>query len=286
MYFPKYWAKGSHTGPTHDGRQITIEAYGWSSESHEDARARGDERAKKVIEKGFSSKKSGDYEYGTAPFREEVTDSLRVNDTDVAIISRNRYGALVLNSAQVMFVDIDTPEPRGIGILDSILMAFSGKRRREQAEAKGLEILEAVAAWELRNPSKSFRIYRTHSGFRLLFTDRLYDPGSAETKRILEELGADPLYRSLTERQECFRARLTPKPWRCHSSRPPNHFPWEHPAEEEAHRRWEQGYHTACRDFATCQLVREIGTASNDPVIQAVLRAHDAACLNESLPLA
>ena len=286
MYFPKYWARGSHTGSTPDGRQLTIEAFGWSSENLEEARARGAERARKVIEKGFGSNKSGEYEYGTAPFREEVTDTLEVDGTNAAVISRNRYGALVLNSARVMFVDIDTPEPRGTGILDSIFMAFSERRRREQAEAKGLEVLEAVAAWEVRNPSKSFRIYRTHSGFRLLFTDGLYDPGSPETKRILEELGADPLYRSLTERQECFRARLTPKPWRCDSSRPPNHFPWEKPGQEEAYRAWEQDYQSACRDFATCRLIKETGTASNNPVIQTVLRAHDAACLNGDRPLA
>lgn len=286
MYFPKYWAKGSHRGQTRDGREVAIEAFGWSSESVAAARAHGNERARKVIESGFGADKGGHYEYGNAPFREEVTDTLQVDGADAAIISRNRYGALVLNSAQVMFVDIDFPEDGGGGFVNSLLMAFSAKRRQARAEAREQQAVAAVEAWARRNPRKTLRLYRTHSGLRVILTDGLHDPKSAETKTILEELKADPLYRSLTERQECFRARLTPKPWRCESPNPPGSFPWADSAHENRYREWENQYAGNCRRFSTCRLVSEIGVPAAHPVIQAVLTAHDSACLNGDRPLA
>jgi hypothetical protein len=43
----------------------------------------------------------------------------------------------------------------------------------------------------------------------------LFDPTSAITLAALRELGSDPKYVQLAKAQECFRARLTPKPWRC-----------------------------------------------------------------------
>ena len=286
MNFPRYWTKGSHTGKDVEGKEITISAFGWSSTDLEDARRVGSERAKRVLERGFTRGERTDYEYGVTPFREEVVESLEVDGEQVGVVSRNRYGALVLNTPKVMFVDIDFPEPASAGILDAILLMFSAKKREERQSLEEDVIHRSVQEWYEKNPSRACRLYRTHSGFRLLFTDKLYDPTSDESKRILSELKSDRLYCALTERQECYRARLTPKPWRCASTRPPSQFPWKDETEEKIYRAWLSEYEDACRSYATCVLKKEYGERASDPVIRKMIDFHDELSIKTGSPLA
>ena len=287
MNFPRYWAKGSYTGTTCDGKKATCCAFGWSSESLTDAEAKGRQRAQLFVEKGIGSDKRKEYEYGEAPFREEVIDSIQLDGNDVAIISRNRYGSLVLNSANVMFVDIDLPRIVSTGFWDAVRLHFSSKKRKERRQIVESISLDLVQAWHQENPTKSFRLYRTHSGLRLLLTDKVYDPKGDESKGILTDLDSDPLYRALTERQGCYRARLTPKPWRCRTPRPPSSFPWSDPEDEKKYRAWEDTYSKASKQYATCALIREYGSETDDPVIRQVVACHDSFTISaQSLPLA
>ena len=145
----------------------------------------------------------------------------------------------------------------------------------------------SVKDWGGKNPGHGFRVYHTHSGLRLLFVDKTYDPRSEEVSRILSELGSDPLYKKLTEKQQCFRARLTAKPWRCGARRPPCNYPWGSSDDERAYRRWEEEYTDACGGFMTCALLSEFDSTSNDPVIRQVIEVHDkSACNRLELPLA
>lgn len=82
MNFPRYWAKGSFTGTNSTGQKVTIEAYGWSSDSTQEARNVENKRAKRVFEKWVSSDKKHEYEYGNKPFREEVIDSIKVDSKE------------------------------------------------------------------------------------------------------------------------------------------------------------------------------------------------------------
>lgn len=286
MNFPRYWAKGIYTGKNSSGQEVTIEAYGWSSDSTEEARSVGRERAKRVVNRGFANKKCDEYEYGNTPFREEVTDSIEVDKREVAVISRNRYGSLVLNAADVMFVDIDFPEVQSTGIIDSILLAFSEKRRKDRADELRESTIQKIDDWAKKNPSKSFRLYRTHSGCRVLLTDAVYDPESEETKWILEELDSDRLYRSLTLRQQCFRARLTTKPWRCKHPKPPSSFPWEDRATEREYRKWEKEYLRSIKGYSTCILQKEYGRPCSEPKICSIIDYHDSFTLTSSDKLA
>ena len=105
--------------------------------------------------------------------------------------------------------------------------------------------------------------------------DKLYEPKSAETNRLLTELGSDPLYRTLTVKQECFRARLTPKPWRCDSRNPPNRYPWKDAQAERAYRDWERQYSRAAQAYTVCKLVETCGGATGSGEIAMVLELHD-----------
>ena len=286
MNFPNYWAKDSHTGTNPDGKEVTFAAFGWSSTSIEDAKRIGRERAQRLVEDGFPKKRRTDYDYDGTFFREEVVDSLEVEGENVAVISRNRYGALVLNTDKVMFVDIDFSPTVSTGFWDFIMLTVSPARKA--ARRKMIEDIsfEDVQKWSKKNPSKSFRLYRTHSGLRLLFTDSPYDPKSDESKRILRELMADHLYCSLTERKECYRARLSPKPWRCNSHRPPSSFPWENGEKEEEFRIWEANYTELSNEYSTCIHKGDFGNSKVDSVIQKVIDYHDIKSIKIGKPLA
>jgi hypothetical protein len=104
------------------------------------------------------------------------------------------------------------------------------------------------------------------------------DPTAEATHELMRRLGADPLYIQLCRTQECFRARLTPKPWRCGMDPLRVVYPWNDAAAEAAAQRWVEKYTNAAAGYATCSLVTEIGTdAPRDPEIVRVADYHDRA---------
>jgi hypothetical protein len=99
-------------------------------------------------------------------------------------------------------------------------------------------------------------------------------------------MGSDPLYKRLCRVQECFRARLTPKFWRCGAPRPPSRFPWTSAAEESAMRAWEAEYHDCSQSYAVCELIDAIGNDRVHREAAAIVRLHDEMTCSEGLPLA
>jgi len=83
------------------------------------------------------------------------------------------------------------------------------------------------------------------------------------------------MYVRLCSLQNSFRARLTPKPWRCNFAPPPVQFPFETPQAERAFRQWEQEYNRQAAGFATCQFVAAFGHRGDDPAFYDLLVYHD-----------
>jgi hypothetical protein len=192
-----------------------------------------------------------------------------------------------LNTSQVLFADVDFPRPASGGLIDSILALFSPKRRDAKRQAVIAETIGRVESWAKENPARGFRMYRTREGLRLLFTDKLYEPKSDETAAILSGVQADPMYVKLTQAQECFRARLTAKPWRCGCTRPPASFPWANAKAEEVFRKWERQYTQTDASYRACEFVRQVGQAAGIPEIDTVAAAHDrGARASSNAPLA
>jgi hypothetical protein len=184
--------------------------------------------------------------------------------------------ALVLNTAQVPFIDIDRPH---VGIFARLARAI----RRASGDDAGLEPVREAC----RRSGASFRIYATRAGYRLLVTDRFLDPQAASTEAFLAEFGADPFFIKLCKLQRSFRARLTAKPWRCGCTPPPGQFPREDPALEAAFRSWRGEYETASNRFAACRYVEDIGPGRTLPEVRAIVEEHDRrARAHEALPLA
>ena len=276
MRIPKYWSSAYRNAPGPDGIQRKLKVWGWSFQSFEDARRAAAKRIEKICNRLVSGEKLGQYEYLDIPLREEVLEIFHASDEENAVLTRNRYGSTILNTADVLFADIDFPPIRPRGFFDAIALIFS----RNKAEARKQEIeqqtLRRVGEWAVKNPSRTFRLYRTHSGVRLLFTDDRYDPTSEETANLLRDLGADPLYLRLTQKQECFRARLSPKPWRCGCAKPPNRFPRESDLAEAAYARWLEEYQARTAGHSVCILLDAQGPPPSDERIEQVVALHDA----------
>ncbi|MEW6078222.1 MAG: hypothetical protein AB1724_10445 [Thermodesulfobacteriota bacterium] len=287
MKIPPYWARARYEGRDRQGDFRQYVACGWSFSSLLEARNQASARVKRIFELFSAGQKPDFYEYHDRPIKEEIIEEIKDAGEPVAVITRNRYGALVLNCANALFVDVDFPKPSLSGLLSNIVWAF--RRRRGQVEAPGSNVagIRKVEAWAGRNPGRGFRLYRTKEGLRLLFTDRLYDPASEETAAILAELEADPLYVRLTQKQECFRARLTVKPWRCGIPRPPSAFPWDSPKEEAVFRQWEADYTRRDAEFKVCELIRAFGPPAKIGALKTIVDVHDrGAKINANAPLA
>ena len=132
-----------------------------------------------------------------------------------------------------------------------------------------------IENWTHGNSDWGWRIYRTRAGLRLLATQGLVEADSTAANDVFEALGADPLYRKLCVAQKCFRARLTPKPWRCGFHDKPERWPWPDTKREKQFQKWEAQYLSASANWATCEFIRHIGNSEVHPEVQSILKLHD-----------
>ena len=282
MHIPKYWARA---GVTKNGRNYNT-ASGWSDVSPEDACDNARARADRVMLALASRRDLKRYEYGERdPLREEVLERHGEEGApDQIVVTLNRYGALVLNSARVMFVDIDDPKPKPT--IRDFLSAIVGRKPVDGKPADMEQRLRQIAQMVRGQGNPRCAVYRTRAGYRVLVMGRLFDPTSDETRAFLDACGSDPLYTHLTRNQKCFRARPSPKPWRCKLSRPPFDFPRDSDKEQEAFLKWEEKYTSVSGQFAVCEFMGEIGEGPETSEGLFVRKLHDSFCLSPGKPLA
>ena len=279
MNIPKIWVKAEREVRGKRG-PMQLAAWGWSANDRGEAQRLANEKLERMVRRVEQTQElSHDYAYGTRPMREEIIQELHTGGGELAgIVTRNSYGALVLNTSQVMFVDIDLPAE---GFAQRLGRLF-GRRRSPEAET-----LERVKTGLREISTATFRIYRTAAGFRLLATDRLFQPGSSESENIMKAVAADPAFVRLCRVQESFRARLTPKPWRCGLDLPPGRYPREDNFDKEKFAAWLAGYEQNIVNKSTCRLLEEVGSGWVHDQVQPILRLHDeAAEVNTTLALA
>jgi hypothetical protein len=281
MNIPRYWFRATGQVPTPSGRPYDVVAWGWSSEGRDGAERKARERMAAFaqrVQQGMEIPRG--YAYGDRPLREEIVQEIQGRDGEMAaVVTRNSYGCLVLNTADAMFVDIDFEVSKGPSFLGR-LFGKGGPGPEEAALARLREGLQ-------RASSGSFRIYRTAAGFRVLATDRVYDPRSAEAQALMTSVAADPAFVNLCRVQQSFRARLTPKPWRCGQSSPPGKHPRDDWSDQASFSTWLASYDQACQSKATCRFVESVGPGWVGEAIQPILDLHDSATrADAALPLA
>lgn len=266
MHFPQFWARG---------RSGNFVVWGWSSVSAGDAQAAANQAAQRVADRfaanEFLPSHSG--YYPDRPFREQILQEIKTNTGEVsALVTRNSYGCQVLNTAHVMFVDVDLPEGKS---RRGLLSRLFGRSPAAGSNATQEGVIALVESWTSRKPGWGWRVYRTRAGLRLMATHGLVEAGSDLANATLEELNSDPLYRKLCQTQKCFRARLTPKPWRCGIHSRPARWPWADAKAEMLFQKWDAQYQSYAFNWATCSFLLHIGSPSIHPGVEAVLKLHD-----------
>lgn len=257
MKIPPYWIKEEYQGC--DGNKWKL--HGVSYKSMHEARERLEQRRK--LREDFASHPSATeemvYEH-RAMLR--ALDELESEDYETlmlepvleqidadTLITRNHYGVQVLNSTSLCFVDVDD-FPLSLG--DTIRGLFGNRITPEEKLMRRLrELCEA-------DSSLGARLYRTCNGWRIMLTGTGILPDSPRMHQLFAALHADPLYQSLCSRQKCWRARLTPKPYRVGAAGYPRPVDSEsiHSPESQA---WLQRYEQACTGKAVCRLVESMG---------------------------
>jgi hypothetical protein len=243
--------------------------------------------ARRILDAFLRGKRLDRYEYGCMPLREEVLNQVETADGRLlGVVTRNGYGSAVLNTERVMFVDIDFPE-HADDAGKSLFKGLFGRKQKSPEEEKEERARAAVDRFMAANPSWGMRLYRTFAGLRAIVTHDVMDPQSMAALDVLKQLGSDPLYVKLCKAQECFRARLTPKPWRCGCI--PN--PLRHPITDAKllvwYERWKKDYETRQARFATCRLLEALGNPFVHPEAERIVELHDFTTrAGEPLPLA
>jgi len=250
MHIPRIWVRADAEVSTPDRRVLPLVAWGWGSDTAA-ARREAEGRLERLSERVRRGDPFPDsYAYGARPIREEILETIGGEDDPRAILTRNRYGATILNAPRLLFLDVDLPE--GGGGTGLISRLFGGK----SAEAAALDKLrETLAA----SGKGTFRIYRTAGGFRALAPEREFDPAAQESQDLMKATGTDPWFVRLCLAQKSFRARLTPKPWRIGLKAPPEDYPRDDAAAEQRYAEWLAEYEEASKPYATCRFLESVG---------------------------
>jgi hypothetical protein len=320
MLIPRYWARADARTTNAQGSPVRLRAWRGSRTSMPEAQSAADEALQRMVARVQRGEPFPErYTYGDRPMREEVVREVPGtpgSDAPDVAITRNAYGALVLNAARAFFIDVDVaeqPEPsRGQAqssgpsplwglvnalplppALRSIAETLLGPQTASPQSASAPSSdptaapLRKLRGWTASHPEWRVRVYRTAAGLRYLVTHAPFSPTDAAAQSAMTALGADPHYVRLCRAQKSFRARLTPKPWRIGMAAPTVAFPYEDAAAEREMREWQARYTQASQGTGTCRFLEEIGGGAEHPDIAAVRELHDdMSRATSGLPLA
>jgi len=285
MQLYTFWARDTAAFTCPDGRAYALVAYAGSNLSPVDASTQAQQKLlhrQRRLERGEQLR---EYPTGAKPLREKVERRLHdAAGAETAAITRNAYGALVLNTRTVMFIDVDLADLRparaaGPGFF-KLLLQWLRLAPPPAAPPSPLLLLEGrITRWLAQHPAWNFRLYRTRAGYRLVVTHAEISPTDAIASQVFSALGADRLYARMCQLQACYRARLSPKPWRVGLARPPYPFPWQDAQQQQAQHAWESIYATTSGAFSVCEQLGNYGSGQVCTAAAEVLALHDDACL-------
>ncbi len=260
---------------------------------------------------------------GQTPIREEI-----LGQRGQTVMTRNSYGAHCLNTPDVAIADMDfppQPQPPSAapllaaavlalavgfvvfaqgGVLPAMAVLAGGAvvlvlwlrrwlnlRQKQAGSADPRQLaLERVTAFSQQHPEWGLRVYSTPKGLRIIVTHEALRPGDSAVQDLFSALQVDPVYQRLCLQQQCFRARVTGKPWRMGLSGPsPQVRRWPVAASQLAARaEWTHVYDQQAARYSACQFIAQLGQSRIGMDIQALVDWHDEACRAQQsqLPLA
>lgn len=306
---------------------MTIRRFGWSDTSLEDAQAMADARAAEALRRAVAGerllRREPKVPYNGAegvPIREEIVERF-----GLAVVTRNAYGARCLNTPDVVFADVDTEAPfpewlialiglaalaagaglwwRGqsltvamvavVAVFFAVAAIATGIHRALVGTVDGRvrRAVSRIARFVAAHPGWAVRVYRTPSGLRAMVTHQPFAPDDPAVKAFFAAIRVDPVYARMCANQQCFRARLTAKPWRIgiasHMRPRPGVWPVD-PERRPLRERWIAEYEAKARGYAACRFLEAVGSGATHIDVETVRRFHDDACraLDDRLPLA
>ncbi|MSR81186.1 MAG: hypothetical protein EXS11_10740 [Gemmataceae bacterium] len=325
MIVPQFWAEAT-LQQTIGQKSVSLRRFGWSDESLEAASVHAQQRLDEASEQlalGLKTvlretKKSYNGADGV-PIREEILGRL-----DETILTRNLYGAVCLNTPNVLFADVDfesdekpslafyigvdailvlfgvvlcsivIPKLWAVGFLMAVVgpmvtgpihQLFLGNRGG--AKQVGLDRIRHFAT---EHPEWNLRVYETPAGWRTLALHKTFQPNEPAVVSFFQAVGADPIYVRMCKNQNCFRARVSPKPWRIGINHPLRPRPGVWPIAEDklpARAQWVEKYDQLAPQFASCRFFEALGSSTLAPEAEQVRFLHDKLCQADSnLPLA
>ncbi len=225
--------------------------YGGSNFSEDDAKKDAKRKLDRV-QKIMNQEISPDDEDYEADIKEEILHEIDSEN----IVTRNRYGAEILNCKKTMFIDVDNCYRglfdifRGLTPKESTLKRIKKKTQRKDYSHLG------------------FRVYETFKGFRVMVVHKDFNPKSNESDKMMRAFSADYLYKRLCKKQNCYRARLTPKPFRIDVKGIRIIFPKKDPIQEKRITKWIEEYNSKSKNFSSCKLIFKHGRSTTNRIIE------------------
>lgn len=251
----KFWAEDTPSIKI-DGEPVSIKLLMGSDVSKEDARRLLLERAEQIESR--IQRKAGVDEY-EAEIKEAIAQEIDANN----VITVCRYGALILNTMQYSVYDLD-------GYHKSVF-DFFGPLRQMDFKQRIVHKFK-INAKKFPELGNSFRIYETCKGIRVI-GKRYLDPGHERFRKIMDALCADYTYTALCIKQRCFRARLTPKPYRMKIDTYRVLSPLE--CETAGYQSWAAMYTSEAQAFSVVKLIEVLGEDFSN---EEVIAEHDRRC--------
>ncbi len=205
------------------------------------------------------------------------------------------------------------------------MMAYLWRQASKQEKAvkqennqKRLTMLESIDPYMIdllnkrvaNHTNEQFRLYKTPAGYRLIATHDTFLPNDNVVAEWFATFHADVNYARLCQSQQCFRARLTSKPWRMTEIIEQNKLEKSIPTKEfylidnddnriveqrrkdlVARQQWVIDYDKFALNYRACRYIESFtgrDASKNDKAaIKGFVQWHDRACqADKDLPLA
>lgn len=313
MIIPRYWAEAKIKTRI-AGRSYSLKRFGWSDQSVAAAQRHAEQRIAEAIEKINAGEHIRRIEHKVPyngaeglPIREEI-----IAQHDDVMITRNGYGALCLNTPDVLFADIDFAESSQltvhfaaffmllllsiavsayfmswmilvIGLIISFLFTRVFAKSLSTLQRRFITTPEQGSLALIRNfsqqhPHWHLRVYRTPKGYRILAMHQTFDANGKEAQLMFEAIKADPHYVRMCKNQNCFRARISPKPWRIGMNRLRLGIWPVDPQDLAIREAWVREYEQHAKHYASCRFVEQFGSQIVNAKAKQVQLLHDQYC--------
>ncbi len=239
------------------GREVKeVPILAGSNISKSDAENVADEIVQRIQKRVDNNQRAQEYE---STIKEWISETL----DDHNVVTVNRYGAQVLNTTQYTILDLDD-------VPFQFLDIFGRTRGRDKKSLILERFKKKIAKHDTLGTD--LRIYETTKGLRII-CKRYIPPKTVRFLNLMCRFTVDSIYAMLCIKQDCYRARLTPKPYRIHQETIHIQSPLD--CETDKYRTWNNLYERNSKSFRVAKLLETLG---NDFSWDRVVAYHDRIC--------